>query len=97
MKGFRISCDAGQAGVFRAETDSVSIKIGQRIRHLDAQGMWDSVLVEAPAFRARRSARTSSSLMHSSAVFIVSAKREVSRRTIGTALPAWPVQLATVR
>ena len=42
----RISCDAGEAGQFRADTDSVLVTVSQRIRHLDTQGMWDSVVVE---------------------------------------------------
>ena len=44
-KGFRLSCDAGGAGQFRADTDSVLVTVSQRIRHLDTQGMWDSVYV----------------------------------------------------
>ena len=47
--GFRVSCDAGQAGQFRADTDSVLVTVSQRIRHLDTQGMWDSVFVEGKA------------------------------------------------
>ena len=47
--GFRLSCDAGRAGQFRADTDSVLVTVGQRIRHLDTQGMWDSVVVEGKA------------------------------------------------
>ena len=48
-KGFRLSCDAGGAGQFRADTDSVLVTVSQRIRHLDTQGMWDSVVVEGKA------------------------------------------------
>ena len=48
-KGFRLSCDAGGAGQFRADTDSVLVTVSQRIRHLDTQGMWDSVYVEGKA------------------------------------------------
>lgn len=47
--GFRVSCDAGHAGQFRAHTDSVVVTVGQRIRHLDTEGMWDSVVVEGKA------------------------------------------------
>ena len=47
--GFRLNCDAGQGGRFRADTDSVLVTVSQRIRHLDTQGMWDSVFVEGKA------------------------------------------------
>jgi len=47
--GFRLSCDAGRAGKFRADTDSVLVTVSQRIRHLNTQGMWDSVYVEGKA------------------------------------------------
>jgi len=46
---FRLSCDAGKAGQFRSDTDSVLFTLSQRIRHLDTQGMWDSVIVEGKA------------------------------------------------
>jgi hypothetical protein len=49
--GFRVNSDAGQAGQFRADTDSVLVKVSQRIRHHDTQGMWDSVVVEGKAER----------------------------------------------
>lgn len=45
-KGFRLSCDGSGTGQFRAATDSLLVTVGQRIRHLDTQGMWDSVVVE---------------------------------------------------
>ena len=47
--GLRLSCHTGAAGQFRADTDSVLVTISQRIRHLDTQGMWDSVVVEGRA------------------------------------------------
>jgi len=47
--GFRVDCDAGKAGQFRSDTDSVVVTVSQRIRHLDTQGMWDSVVVEGKA------------------------------------------------
>ena len=47
--GFRLTCDAGHAGRFRAATDSVLVTVSQRIRHLDTQGMWNSVVVEGKA------------------------------------------------
>jgi hypothetical protein len=45
-RGLRLSCDAGRAGNFRADTDSLLVTASQRIPHLDTQGMWDSVVVE---------------------------------------------------
>jgi hypothetical protein len=46
---FRLICDASQSGQFRADTDSLLVTVSQRIRHLDTQGMWDSVVVEGKA------------------------------------------------
>ena len=48
-KGFRLSCDPSGAGQFRADASSVLVTVSQRIRHLDTQGMWDSVIVEGKA------------------------------------------------
>jgi len=44
--GFRVDCDAGRAGRFRADSESVLVTVSQRIRHLGTEGMWDSVVVE---------------------------------------------------
>lgn len=41
-----MSCDAGKAGRFRVDTDSVSVTVGQRVRRGGGQEMWDSVAVE---------------------------------------------------
>jgi hypothetical protein len=30
--GFRVSCDAGNTGKFQAETDSLCVRVAQRIR-----------------------------------------------------------------
>ena len=49
--GLWLSCDVGQAGQFCADTDSVLVTVSQCIRHLDTQGMWDSVIVEGKAER----------------------------------------------
>ena len=46
---FRLSSDAGKAGQFRADSDSILVTISQRIRHSDTEGMWDSVVVEGKA------------------------------------------------
>ena len=45
-RGFRLGCDAGRDGQFRAHTDSILVTVGQRIRHLGTEGIWDSVVVE---------------------------------------------------
>ena len=47
--GLRLNCHAGQAGEFRADTDSVLVTVSQRIRHLATEGMWDSVIVVGKA------------------------------------------------
>jgi len=47
--GFRLNCDVGQGGRFRADTDSILVTVSQRVRHLDTAGMWDSVVVEGKA------------------------------------------------
>lgn len=45
--GFRVSCDADKAGRFLVETDSLWVRVGQRILRQDAKEMWDSLAVEA--------------------------------------------------
>ena len=45
--GFRAMCEAGTTGQFRADMDSLLVTVGQRIRHFDTEGVWDSVFVEA--------------------------------------------------
>ena len=44
--GFRVSCDAGQAGQLRVETASIWVRVGQRVLRHGTQEMWDSVVVE---------------------------------------------------
>lgn len=44
---FRVSCDAGKAGQFRAETSSLWVTVGQRVRRRDTEEMWDSVAIES--------------------------------------------------
>jgi len=44
--GFRVDCDAGRAGRFRASTDSLWIKVGQRVLRHGTQEIWDSIAVE---------------------------------------------------
>jgi hypothetical protein len=44
---FRVSCDAGKAGQLRAETDSVWVRVGQRVRRRGTEEMWDSVAIES--------------------------------------------------
>src|SRR5258708_39699199 len=42
---FEIQCDAGDAGRLHARTNSVSVRVGQRIRRNGATEIWDSVIV----------------------------------------------------
>lgn len=44
---FHVSCDAGRAGKFEAETNSLWVRVGQRVRRRDAAEMWDSVAIES--------------------------------------------------
>ncbi|MGH9685492.1 MAG: hypothetical protein ACRD5K_00170 [Candidatus Acidiferrales bacterium] len=44
--GFRVSCDAGKTGNFHADTDSLWVRVAQRIRHRGTEEMWDSVAIE---------------------------------------------------
>ena len=43
---FIVDCDAGQFGRFRANAESVWIKVAQRVRRHETQKMWESVVVE---------------------------------------------------
>jgi hypothetical protein len=45
--GFYVSCDAGLTGKFQAETDSVWIRVGQRVRRRGAEEMWESVAIQS--------------------------------------------------
>lgn len=47
--GFRVSCEAGNTGRFQAETDSVWVRVAQRVRRRDTEEMWDSVAIESTA------------------------------------------------
>jgi len=42
---FEVECNAGEAGLFHAKTDSLSIRIGQRVRGNGIGELWGSVLV----------------------------------------------------
>jgi hypothetical protein len=44
--GFRVSCDATRVGRFLAETDSLWVRVGQRILRRGTQELWDSIAVE---------------------------------------------------
>jgi hypothetical protein len=46
---FLIDCDAGQVGCFRANAESVWIKVGQRVRRHETHELWESVAVEGKA------------------------------------------------
>lgn len=41
---FQIDCDAGKAGLLRAKTNSISVRIGQRVGN-EAKVLWDSIIV----------------------------------------------------
>ena len=42
---FEVECSAGDVGQFQAKTDSVSIRIGQRVRDNGTDELWSSVLI----------------------------------------------------
>src|SRR5260370_19584355 len=42
---FEIHCDAGDAGRLHAKTNSVSVRVGQRVRRNGAAEIWDSVII----------------------------------------------------
>ena len=44
---FEVHCNAGDAGELRVGTESISIKVGQRILRDGAEEMWDSVMIQA--------------------------------------------------
>src|SRR5260370_5646212 len=43
---FQVDCTSSPVGSFRAGADSVSVTIGQRIRRLGGEEMWDSVIIQ---------------------------------------------------
>lgn len=43
---FQVSCDAGESGRFCFGTNSMWVKVGQRVRRQGVEEMWDSVTVE---------------------------------------------------
>jgi hypothetical protein len=44
--GFRVNCDADKSGRFLVETDSLWVRVGQRVLRDGTQQIWDSVTVE---------------------------------------------------
>lgn len=42
---FEVNCNAGDAGRLHAKTNSVSIRVGQRVRRNGAAQIWDSVII----------------------------------------------------
>jgi hypothetical protein len=46
IDGFRVNCNADEAGRFLVETDSLWVRVGQRVLRQGTQEMWDSVAVE---------------------------------------------------
>ena len=44
-RAFQIDCSANPVGSLRAGADSLSVTIGQRVRRVDGEEMWDSVII----------------------------------------------------
>ena len=42
---FQVRCDAGSSGRFEAGTDTLSVRVGQRMRAGKQEEMWDSVQI----------------------------------------------------
>jgi len=42
---FEVHCDAGDAGRLDARTNSVSVRVGQRVRRNGTMQTWDSVII----------------------------------------------------
>jgi hypothetical protein len=42
---FQVRCDAGSSGRFEAGTDTLSVRVGQRMRVEKEEEMWDSVQI----------------------------------------------------
>ncbi len=42
---FEVHCDAGDSGRLHAKTNSVSVRVGQRVRRNGATEIWDSVII----------------------------------------------------
>jgi hypothetical protein len=40
---FQVRCDAGSPGRFEVGTDTLSVRVGQRLRNGNQEEMWDSV------------------------------------------------------
>jgi hypothetical protein len=45
-RAFEVDCFASPVGSFRAGSDSLSVKIGQRISRFGTEEMWDSVIIQ---------------------------------------------------
>lgn len=45
-RAFEVDCTASPVGSFRTGADSLSVTIGQRIRRLGGEEMWDSVIAQ---------------------------------------------------
>jgi hypothetical protein len=45
-RAFQVNCSASPVGSFRTGADSLSVTVGQRIRGLDGEEMWDSVTIQ---------------------------------------------------
>jgi hypothetical protein len=42
---FEVNCNAGNAGRLHAKTNSVSVRVGQRVRRDGAIEIWDSIII----------------------------------------------------
>ena len=42
---FEVHCDAGDVGRLHAKSNSVSVRVGQRVRRNGATEIWDSVII----------------------------------------------------
>jgi hypothetical protein len=45
-RAFQIDCSANPVGSLRAAADSLSVTIGQRVRRVDGEERWDSVIIQ---------------------------------------------------
>jgi hypothetical protein len=45
ISNFEVHCNAGDAGRLQAKTNSISIRVGQRVRRNGATEIWDSVII----------------------------------------------------
>jgi len=56
---FEVHCNAGAAGELHVGTESLSVKIGQRVRRDGSEEMWHSVLIHCDEALSESSSVTS--------------------------------------